>query len=456
MAVISETVMMKWSPKNKKHYEDKGYIWTKQGDTFEVKVSDLTPYSQVIVVVECDLCKNRNNVLWCNYGKAINNKGRYICLKCSGVANAQKMTDKRREQNGNFKIWCMENNRQDILNRWDYELNGCSPDSVNYSTNIKRWFKCPCGKHKSELKSINSFTNGHEGTMKCAGCNSFGQYLIDTYGENTINIYWGEKNDNNPWELAKKSMKKIWIKCADTSYHGEYQTTCTAFTTGYRCPYCTGKSGKVHKLDSLGQYIIDTYGKDFLEKIWSSKNNKTYYEYTPTSHKKVMWKCENNQHEDYMREVNNSNAYSFRCPQCIFETDNSNIQKTVRQYLIDNNYEVLHEYNCSFMPKHPKTNYLLPYDNDVIIRIGDKERHLLIEVHGIQHYQLLREGHIWLRGVQPQEYLHNRKIIDRYKRIKAINNKYYYLELSYLEIEHGDYKEKINNKINEIVKENAY
>ena len=69
-----------------------------------------------------------------------------------------------------------------------------------------------------------------------------------------------EKNgDLDPWEISRGSHVKIWIKCQEKDYHGNYEMSCSCFTIeNQRCPYCTHRNNKVHKLDSLGQYIIDS------------------------------------------------------------------------------------------------------------------------------------------------------------------------------------------------------
>lgn len=48
-----------------------------------------------------------------------------------------------------FYDWCVENNRQDLLDRWDYDLNKKSPNERPFNTRVKTYFKCPCGKHSS-------------------------------------------------------------------------------------------------------------------------------------------------------------------------------------------------------------------------------------------------------------------------------------------------------------------
>ena len=59
------------------------------------------------------------------------------------------------------------------------------------------------------------------------------------------------------------------------------------------CKYC----------NSLGQYIIDNYGQDFLNNIWSDKNNKSAFEYTLKTRKTVWWKCTDEKHEDFKRKI---------------------------------------------------------------------------------------------------------------------------------------------------------
>jgi len=54
--LISKTVKTKWNGSTKKYYIGKGYIYTKMGDAFEVKIEDLLPNSEVIIDVICDYC----------------------------------------------------------------------------------------------------------------------------------------------------------------------------------------------------------------------------------------------------------------------------------------------------------------------------------------------------------------------------------------------------------------
>lgn len=109
--LISETTMQKWNSKNKFYYVQKGYIFTKMGDSFEVKVKDLTEGSKAIVQVKCDFCGNDVNKTYQTFLKQHHEKfgdcceecqpkkAKLICLEKYGVDNGsktQESLDKRR------------------------------------------------------------------------------------------------------------------------------------------------------------------------------------------------------------------------------------------------------------------------------------------------------------------------------------------------------------------------
>lgn len=54
--LLSETVKMKWNSKNVRRYQKQGYRYTHMGDEFDVKVRDLSPYSQALIKLKCDYC----------------------------------------------------------------------------------------------------------------------------------------------------------------------------------------------------------------------------------------------------------------------------------------------------------------------------------------------------------------------------------------------------------------
>lgn len=106
--------------------------------------------------------------------------------------------------------------------------------------------------------------------------NSFAYYIIEELNIDIDKMWNWDKNGKlglNPYHLYKQSTKKVWIYCLKHNHHndyGGYLIDCHHFYSGNRCSYCS--SGKVHKNDSFAQWGVYKFGKDFLEKYWSSKN----------------------------------------------------------------------------------------------------------------------------------------------------------------------------------------
>lgn len=349
------------------------------------------------------------------------------------------------ENGKSFEMWCLDNNREDLVDRWDYELNDKSPSEISYGTKTKYYFKCPRGLHKSEIKKINDITNNKSGMAKCKKCNSFAMHLIDTYGENALYLFWNYELNNdldiNPWETSKgNNVLKVWMKCQEKDYHS-YKMIPNAFLSGQKCPYCNNKNGKVHPFDSLGTLF------PISKEIWSDKNKKRPLDYASMSNEKVWWKCTDNKHEDYKREVSSATRQNFRCPECVRERDESFLQEKVRLYLESFNYEILHENKCTIIPKNPKskTNNTLPFDNEVV------ELKLIIETHGIQHYEICGLHYMQSKKHNrktPEQELYYQKLKDRYKRIYAKSQGYTYLEIPYwTDNEQEDWKKLIDIKI---------
>ena len=451
MGLVSKTVMVKWNGKTRRYYESLGYSFTKIGDEFEVSVDDLQKKSTAKVECKCDGCGKELDWTYATYNDYVRDCGSTYCRTCGG-----NLYRSGRAFSKSFYNWCIENNRQDILLRWDYDLNECSPNDVNYGSNKKYWFKCNKHPyHHSELKMIDSITSGKEGCIACKQCNSIAQYIIDNFPNKDLYDVWDkDKNGEiNPWSISRGSRsKKYWFICQEKDYHGSYEMRCNDFNRGHRCPYCSNNHGKVHPKDSLGQYIIDNYNEEFLHNIWSEKNNISPFKLSRNSSKRVWWKCQEDSHKDYMRECNASFKAEFRCPKCVAEMKESIIEKKTKSYLEELGFHVLTEYECSIRAVNPKNKYPMPYDNEITLYNG---KHLIIEVHGDQHY----DAHYYTTlnkcsYKEAEEKLKQRKLYDRYKKYIAWKNNYEYLEIPNMAFRGKNkdlYKQMIDNKIKEIL-----
>ena len=186
-------------------------------------------------------------------------------------------------------------------------------DYVNY---LKEDGKSYCKKCAMNLY-------GTKNRIKSALKNSksIAQWLIEKYGGNALEKYWDkEKNDedgNNPWNITYSSKIKCWFICQEKNYHGSYQMYCNDFVNDHRCPYCS--NNKVHPKDSLKQYIVDNFGEDYFNKVWSDKNTVNPETLKPNSKIVCLWNCPDNKHEAFKRSCNYSLIRDFKCPTCSYE-----------------------------------------------------------------------------------------------------------------------------------------
>lgn len=352
--------------------------------------------------------------------------GLTVCLECD-----------------NFEIWCY-NNRHDLLERWDYDKNEYKPNELFRNTNIKIWLKCPCGIHESEQHSLANIASARnkEVVGKCRKCNSFAQYLLNTYGEGALDKYWDfEKNILNPWLIDKAARKDIYIKCQEKSYHGSYKTNCVSFTSkGCRCSYCNDTK-TVHRMDSVGYLYPE------IQKYWDGDIEELYF-ISPHSNFKYNFICE--KHGKFKRTMADAIECNHICPDCSKEQLESMLQLKVSEFINSRYcYTLLHENNCTCLPINPRTNYPLPFDNEIL------ELKLIIEVHGIQHYEPSGFHVLTARqnNTTPEEEFKYQQWKDKFKKEYALSNGYLYLEIPYWMEENNLYQELIINKIDKILQE---
>lgn len=337
-----------------------------------------------------------------------------------------------------FYKWCVNNNRYDLLNRWDYILNKTKPEDVLAGSNLKFWFKCPNLLHASEQIMLNNITYKLYAECKCSKCNSFAQLLINIYGNSALFDYWDyDKNILDPWDISRAQNIKVWIKCNNVAYHESYEIKCNDFYTGSRCPYCFNK--QVHKKDSVG-YLYPEIFND-----WSIKNKISPYSIAPHTSKIYIFKCKI--HGEYSGRISNRLRCNFKCPECSRENTESHLQEKVRNYLSEElKYLLNHEEKCSILPKNPNTNWRLKYDNEVI------DLNLIIEVNGIQHYEVCGFHRLQAqsKGTTPELEFEYGLWKDKYKKDYALSQGYYYLEIPYWTEKDESYKQLIDSKIKEI------
>lgn len=141
---------------------------------------------------------------------------------------------------------------------------------------------------------------------------SFEQFCKDNHREDILKYWSSDLNSITPDKVAYRSNKKFWFSC-DNNDHPPRQIVIDFITKAIM-------NGKDYLLcigcKSIGQYIIDNYGKEYLDKIWSDKNEKSYFEIQKGSTKKIWLRCLTNEnHPDYDLMCSNFTK-SHNCPYC--------------------------------------------------------------------------------------------------------------------------------------------
>lgn len=317
---------------------------------------------------------------------------------------------------------------------------------ANYKRNVQ-----PSGEYYCKFCAMGKFARSKTTETMLEKNGSFAKWAISNVDENFIDKYWGLKNKIDPFQITVHSQNKIWIKCQDKYYHGEYLVSCGSFFRGDRCSYCSHTRGKVHPKDSLGQYLKENN----LLNIYSANNKKDSFEYSVGSGVKTNWLCE--KHGEYERSIKASFIYMFRCPMCSSESQESTLQEKVRKYISSFGYTVNHENRCSLYPDNPfknisaKGSKKLRYDNEIIFSNNNR---LFIEVNGEAHYKI-NYFHILaakFNGTTPEYEFQYQQEKDEYKRQHVIDNGYQFLEIPHwYDNKNEDWKHAIDNVINNIL-----
>ncbi|MBU3186642.1 hypothetical protein [Clostridium estertheticum] len=81
--LISKEIQIRWNGATRKHYESKGYKWTKQNDWFTCKIEDVQVTSPVKVLVQCDYCDEPHiyEKEYRNHISSMNKNGKDCCGK---------------------------------------------------------------------------------------------------------------------------------------------------------------------------------------------------------------------------------------------------------------------------------------------------------------------------------------------------------------------------------------
>lgn len=344
----------------------------------------------------------------------------------------------------------------DICDEWNYEKNqDFTPEQVTLKSDKRVWWKCRTCGHEW-LSIVSNRTKGH-GCPECAKVKNGLNYVKRKIAQRgsladsrpDLLLEWDyEKNTTDPLEVCVTSNSKFWWKC-DQGH--SWMAPVYVRNNGCGCRVCAHDVITQNSVNTrlLKNGSFADHYPQFI-KYWDFElNDKTCYEVTQKSKYVANWRCPDCGYSwtDRVGTV----AKSTGCPNCALHRKYSAIQQMTESY-IDKKYRYIikHEKDCSIYPRNPKTNYPMPYDNEVIL--FDNKR-LIIEVHGQQHYKIniFVEKSAKEKGISPQEEFEYIQWKDAYKKQYAIDNGYFYLELPYWTFPDESYKKIIDEKIQQIL-----
>ena len=178
-----------------------------------------------------------------------------------------------------------------LLNEWNYIKNeGLSPEQFTSHSESKVWWKCSKCGHEWEAKICNR-SNGR-GCPKCAGMKLFvGENNLATVHPELLKEWDYEKNEGiDPHKIHHGSNTMVWWKCSKCG--NEYRAPIARRDKGKGCRKCSDKENVdlarktiISKRGSLGSTCPE------LIKEYSDDNRLSIFDISPSSGKKVKWKC---------------------------------------------------------------------------------------------------------------------------------------------------------------------
>lgn len=246
-----------------------------------------------------------------------------------------------------LREWCIENNKQDLIDEWDYEKNGeLTPDNITPFANKKVWWIC---SKDHQWKALVSKRTDNRNCPYCANKKVWkGDNDLETWckknGMEHLLVEWDySKNKSNPDELLPCSNDNINWKCSVCG--GEWTSKLSNRThQKHGCVYCSHQ--KVLKGVSDFETFCKKENRLELLKMWSPKNKKLPSEIFPATHKKFEWVCEKG-HTWKSSVADMTIRDNDFCPQC-FSSGSSFIEKVIAFY-IAKYFDIQENYRPDFL-----------------------------------------------------------------------------------------------------------
>ena len=213
--------------------------------------------------------------------------------------------------------YCQKNNKQFLLDEWDYEKNnaiGLFVEKISYgSGKIANWI---CANEHNYQKRIDARTSNNS---KCPYCESNKKQLLIGFNDlattypKLLDEWDNSKNTTlDPHHIMATSTKRVWWLCKECGNSGQTPIRQRALV-GKGCPYCA------HLLPIKSVNDLQTLFPDLIKDWDFTKNVKKPDEYTAYSGQKVWWKCHFCGYE-WRTAINNRTANKRNCPGCTMKS----------------------------------------------------------------------------------------------------------------------------------------
>jgi hypothetical protein len=238
--ILDEFIGVKWCLYSKNHYIEKGYVFTKIGDKFIIKIDDLCKCSHILVRAKCDICNHEKLIRYREYYNNIK-KGNYFA--CSRKCSTYKKIKTNLKKYG---VACTLQNKEVIkkIKETNIRKYGVENPSQNKEvkekrkqTNLKRYgfdsySKTKECKNKIKESSLEKYgvscTLHNKEVNKKMRKNNLKKYGFDSYSKTkefkekykqTSLIKYGTENPLQNKEIKEKRKQSILLKygCENTS-----------------------------------------------------------------------------------------------------------------------------------------------------------------------------------------------------------------------------------------------
>ena len=183
--------------------------------------------------------------------------------------------------------WCIINNKEYILEEWDYSKNtSIAPQDVSRGSEKNVWWRCSEG-HEWEAR-VNSRTKNDPGCPYCSG-----RFVV--VGKNdfqtkfpTLASEWHPTKNGNlkPFDILPSSNKKVWWLCNKGHSYEAKVGNRTYLNRG--CPYCSGNK-LLPGYNDFETWCKKNGRQDLLDEWDYEKNSENPSEITKTGGGKKFW-----------------------------------------------------------------------------------------------------------------------------------------------------------------------